>query len=305
MADIVTVALIGSLNYAIFGFAGLIANVALLVALFRIRKENSTFNKTLASLAIANIISDMFFATIGTIFSYGISVKNLSLQVFLKMITLFRINKGFVTVALSHIVFIAIQRLLAVHFPLRFRQLFTTKVTWFLIVLIWLVSIIIFLLSWLIPIDGDEDRKVSYFMLIFGLTLVVCYLWMLNSLHNQCRLSKQLRNSNNAAFGTIRNWKLLLNSIGVTCIFLAFMCPYAISSIKGEDFTHRFLFSSFIAIRTLIDPLVYFFITLCDACLRSAGAQKKDRRISPDEMRGRNSSIISPSRPTIMKVTSI
>ena len=54
---------IASLNYAIFALAGLITNMALLVMLVLVRSEKTPFNRTLASLAIANITSGVFFVT--------------------------------------------------------------------------------------------------------------------------------------------------------------------------------------------------------------------------------------------------
>ena len=283
-----TMGLASSLNYAIFGIAGMIANATLLVALFRTRNEAPPYNKTLASLAIANFISDVFFATIGTMFSYDIKTGNLPFQQWEDTFELLFINKGIIIIALSHIVFIAIQRFIAVHFPFRFRRIFTTKLTWFYISLTWLIAISIFLLSWHIDSNNifAKDRLVSYTILVFVFTLIVCYTWILISLRIQRRVSRQLRSSNNATSDTEHSMKLLLNSVGVTLLFLILVCPYAISSLKGDNFIMRYLLSSLVPVRTVIDPLVYFFISICIKCSRSVVVQKKNDNNSPMELVG-------------------
>ena len=288
-------ALAGSLNYAMFGFIGVIANVALLVSLFRTRKDNPPFNKTLASLGVANFISGVFFAMTGTIFSYSNTTGKLKLEQERKYFKLLFFTKGIIMIALSHIVFIAMQRFIAVNFPLHSRRLFTTKLTWLYISLTWLIAIAIFLLSWLV--DGkdvlEKDRLVPYAILIFGFVLIVCYASILISLRFQNRISGHTRHS----------MRLLLNSVGVTLLFLILVCPYAISSLKGDDAYLRYLVSSLIPFRTVIDPLIYFFVSFCCKRSKRLAVQRRDEKTPQTELQANTLPMDLSTSPSRINVT--
>ena len=298
MMDYQTIAIVGCLNYAIFGFTGVITNVALLVSLFRTRKDNPQFNKTLASLAVANVISDVFFATIGTMFSYGIKTGKLQLEQARSLLKLLFFNKGVLMIALSHVVFIAIQRFIAVHFPIRFRRIFTANTTWFYISLTWFVATALFLLSWFTGAKDvkAKDRLVSYTIIIFGFILIVCYSWIIVSLRNQRRVSRQRRSNGHTASERKHSMKLLLNSVGVTLSFLMLVCPYAVSSLNGNENVLRFLLASLVPIRTVIDPLIYFFISLSGKCSRHHIAMQGRNTHNTSIELGQKNSTKSPSR---------
>ena len=297
MSDIQSLQSIGlasSLNYAIFGFAGMIANAALLVALFRIRKEKSPFNKTLASLAVANFISDVFFAINGTMFSYDITAGNYKFERWNNVSHLLSFNNGAIAVALSHIVFIAIQRFVAVHFPLRFRRIFTTKLSSFYISLTWIAATALILIFWFVDAKNivSKDILASYSILIFGFILIVCYTWILTTLRIRRRISRRLGRRDNATSDTFHCLNLLLNSVGVTLLFLILVCPYAISSLKGDNFILRQLLSSLIPIRTVTDPMIYFFISLCIKCPRHLEVQNRNANNLPNELERNNTAMV-------------
>ena len=268
MPIISEVGLIVSLNYAIFGFAGLITNMALLVMLFRIRNEKTPFNRTLASLAIANITSDVFFATVGIVFALDSVKETLDTSEWNFFFKMIYINRGFVMIALSHVTLIAIQRFVAVQFPIHFKRVLTTRVIIIMLCLCWLIPIALSLPAFFDVKENNEDRILSYSFLAFGVVLIFCYTWILNTLRIQYRLSRTMRNSNNSSLNKKQNLKLLLNSVGVTALFITLVSPYAISSLNREDIDRRYQMSSLIVVRTVVDPLVYFFVSFCGTCPR-------------------------------------
>ena len=268
MTDITVIVLEFSFNYAIFGFAGFIANAALLIMLFRARKSESLFNKTLASLAVANLISDVCFAVSGTLFTYQTLAKIWEFENMLILVRLQFANRAFIAVSLSHIVFIAVQRFVAVYFPFRFKRIFTTKLTWMILVLIWalpLAATVLF--HYVIRSDNDPDVPVAYSIILLGVILTICYTFILIRLIIQRKLTSAMTINNNPTSDTKHKFKLFFNSIGVTFLFLILMLPFAISTLEADILGKwRMLFSSFIAIKTLVDPTVYFFIARCSQC---------------------------------------
>ena len=265
--------LIASLNYTIFGFVGLFTNIALLVMLFRLRKETTPFTRTLISLAIANITSDVFFVTIGIVFALDSVKDTLDLREWSFFYNMVYINRGLVMIALSHVILIAIQRFVAVQFPIRFKRVLTTRVILVMLCFCWLVPVALSLPAFFDVKENNEDRILSYCFLTFGFILIVCYSWILNTLRIQHRLSRTMRSSNNSSSNKKQNLKLLLNSVGVTVLFITLVSPYAVSSLKGEDTNRRYLLSSLIVVRTVVDPLVYFFVSLCHHSLLSIGSR--------------------------------
>ena len=270
---------IASLNYAIFGFAGLITNMALLVVLFRIRNEKTPFTRTLASLAIANITSDVCFATFGIVFALDSVKDTLDFSEWSFFYNMIHINRGFVMIALSHVILIAIQRFVAVQFPFHFKRVLTTRVILIMLCLCWLIPIALLLPAFFDVKEYNEDRILSYSFLTLGFALVFCYTWILNTLRIQYRLSRTMRNINNSSSNKKQNLKLLLNSVGVTVLFITLVSPFAVSTLTGEDEIRRYLLSSLIVVRTVVDPLVYFVVSLCGTCSRCLPMREREQEV--------------------------
>ena len=267
------------LNFSVCGFAGLIANAAVLLKLYRTRKENTVFNKTLASLSVANIISDACFAVTGTMFAYQFSSKRINFKNFYVLLSLHYANRYATGIALSHIMFIAIQRLVAVLYPFRFRRIFTTKVAWIIILLTWIVGpICTSLYHFVFKVRGDPDLPLSYSIIIIGTIIFFCYALILHLLIKRRRLSKRLTNNNEAQSDTSYNFNIFFNSLGVTLLFILFTFPFAIFVLAGSSHDGlRVLFASFLAFKTITDPGVYFFVAKCNCDEKSQSNSSKPK----------------------------
>ena len=253
------------INYTTCGIFGFIANSAVLVKLYRKRKESTVFNKTLASLSISNIISDICFSVSGCIFAYYFLFQKKPVDKIDVVFVLQNTTRFAMCVSISHITFITIQRLAAISFPFRFRRVFTTKVVCIILVLIWIGGFaIVSLYQFVFRIDRDPDAQLSLFIIIVGSILLVSYVWIFDRLLKRGRISKTLSESNRAHSDNGNNIKLFINSLGLTLMFIVFMFPYAIFVLSGRTMDEiRMLFSSFLVFKTICDPLVYFFIAKC------------------------------------------
>ena len=117
------------------------------------------------------------------------------------------VNRGFVMIALSHVILIAIQRFVAVQFPFHFKRVLTTRVILIMLCLCWLIPIALLLPAFFDVKEYNEDRILSYSFLTLGFALVFCYTWILNTLRIQYRLSRTMRNINNSSSNKKRLFK--------------------------------------------------------------------------------------------------
>ena len=258
-----------SLICAVCGFIGFVANLCLFVMIFRERKDMTTFNQTLLSLTVANFASDVCFAVLGTVYTYHLTTKIWTLRSALLLINMHLANRYLISISLFHIIFIAIQRFIAVQFPFSFRRIFTTKIVLASIIFTWIISSTLTTIDCFVIYNKDHaDIILSHLIFIFGLALILLYLWILVHLLKQRRIASELTNNN--AAGSENSFKLFFNCLGITLVFLCLTFPFAISAVGGQVLLKvRLLFLSFIAVKTVTDPLMYFFITkICALVLR-------------------------------------
>eukprot|EP00795_Rhopilema_esculentum_P000469 gene469-10145_t len=245
-------------SYALFGLGGFLVNIAMLIVLRRDKRSESTFNKTMASLGIANMLIGLIFSTAG--FLMVSKYENDSF-----FMALWYVKECVLSVSIFHLVFIAIQRLTAVLFPLRFKVLFTPKMAAILLVAVWIVSIL-FLVCVMLPItnanlDLPSFPPIAYATLLTGIVLLMCYIAMLYRLLHLKRFRFE---SSNADQRSILSFRLFFNSFGVTLVFILLAFPFAVSVIENNKLRHwSTLFATFFAIKTMADPTVYFFISKC------------------------------------------
>ena len=252
------------INYTACGLIGFAANSAVLVKLYQKRKENTVFNKTLASLSTTNTISDICFLVSGCMFIYHFVSNQISIENINILNVLQYVNRYATCISFLHVVFITVQRLAAITFPFRFKRLFTTKVVYVIIILIWITGIaIVSIYHFALTVDGDPDAALSYSIVITGAIMFFSYAWIFYLLVKRGRVSKQLTN-NNSTRSDANNLKIFVNSLGLTLLFFACMFPSAILILLGSKASKlRILFASFLVFKTVCDPLMYFFTTKC------------------------------------------
>ena len=247
--------------YAIFGFLGFIVNSIQIVLMFCKREKKTVFDITLISLALSNATSTICFGALGTLFTYFIATLNFAEENFQTLNNMVYVSDYCVIISLLHITFIAIQRLFAVTLPFRFKAIFTKLVTTVLLMMIWLVSGMMMLLEYFVI--KYAQRKIALACLIFtcGSSLAFIYSFVLYKVLKQRRA---MQNVTSHAANTDHSCKLLLNSIGVTVVFILLTFPYAASVLENDIlFIYGDFFASFLAIKTSFDPTIYFFVNRC------------------------------------------
>ena len=262
------------INQIICGIVGFIANSAVLVSIRRKRKESSFLSKTFASLSIANIISDICFIVSNLMFTYYFISQKISVEETRVLVVLQYANRFATCSSVFHIVFIAIQRFLAISITFQFERILSRKIAYIIIILIWIAALAPFsLFSWAFNTGKDLDIPFFYSTLLIGVILLLSYFWIWYLLVNRVRLQKQITNDNynQANFDTSEH--TLLSSCVVTVLFLATMLPFVTFAmfILPDSTQHalRILIGCLLVIKTLCDPLLYFYIKRCGSSQKS------------------------------------
>ncbi len=212
-----------------FGFIALIANLVQL-RLFYCRKDNiSLFDLTLISITIANILCIVLLVSLYSVcvlvITGKISINHLSTVIYLLFVT-----NVFLIVSLIHIVFIALQRLFAVLYPIRFRQILTKKLCIIFIAILWIISVAIFTTFVFLQLK----YSISYLIFAMESLVALCYSLVLYYTISRRPLVATRMSSN-------VNRKVTILCIGVTISFIAFTFPTAVLNLY-EGFLMEKLF---------------------------------------------------------------
>ena len=207
------------------------------------------FDITIISLAA----SDLMLAAI----SFVLSIIHYSLR---ELITInwytglytFCIYSSSLTSAI-HVLFIAVQRLIAVLYPLKVSILITRKRCIKTICILWLISCVASL-----PVSlkfYDYQLIFMYSPLVIACAIVVCYVIINIKMWTRKRPTASGQSSNNMS--------VLIYSISITAIFMICTFPYTIYTIlypqnvlNGKIAAYAFYL---FYLQVILDPVVYFF----------------------------------------------
>ena len=264
MADTVSIIIYSFIFiFAIFGFIGFIVNSLQVVLMFCKREKKTVFDMTLISLSLSNAASAACFGAFGTLLTYHHTLNLYwPVEVFITYWHLRSVSDYCIMISLFHIIFIAMQRFVAVTFPLRFKAFITKKITLVVLILIWLVSGMMMLVEYFVIKYAKRKIAMAYLIFSCGLSLAVLYCFVFYKVVKQRRA---MQNVTSHVANTSHSYKLLFNSIGVTVVFILLTFPYA-AIVLGKSYTYYNLFASFLAIKTAFDPMIYFFINRCHRC---------------------------------------
>lgn len=268
MVSMYVVSFVLCVNYTICGFVGVIANSAVLLTIHRSRKENSAFKKTLASLSTSNLIASFCFSISGCIFAYHFVSQRISVNYSCVLIALQYSNRYATSVSFLHIVLITIQKLAAILFPFHFKRIFTTKVTYVIIFLIWITGFAMISRYQLVVMTGGRpDYALSYSIIAIGVMLLISYSWIFHRLLKRESLSKQPTNYDKDQSYASNKSNTFIDSIGLSLLSIFVMIPcivFVVFVLSGSTMSELYiLFTSLLALKTICDPLVYLYIARC------------------------------------------
>eukprot|EP00795_Rhopilema_esculentum_P012979 gene12979-3744_t len=240
-----------------FGIIGLWLNAVEFVSITCNRRKMTAFYLTLVSLGFADLLACASYVFYGGTFLATYSSSATIHPVFNTVrVVSQKLIFGFLAISCIHIVFIAVQRLCAVRFPLSFSRVFSTAKCHVCIAIAWCVGLTYAVLN----VYSERVGIVScYQLLVFGVMLIVMYCVII------CQAtfrSPVLRTNSTASMKQSK--RVLIHSICVTIIFIACNFPYAINFLFfASNRSPLRYFYGLLALRAILDPMLYFFIHRC------------------------------------------
>ena len=253
--------IISSLVICILGIA---LNSSEIVSLVYVKRTKLPFDITLISLAASDL---MLAATSILIIIFPVFVPASVTWAWYFMFSMICILTSSTSSAL-HLLFIAIQRLIAVLYPLKLTVWMTRNRCIIVICLLWLIPIVISA-----PVSIHFYALQEYFMcspLISASIILVCYIVINIKMLTRKRLAVSGQPS--------QNIHVLVYSICISAIFLICNLPYTLYTILYPDSVQNKttpLYAIYLFyLQVILDPVVYFFSHIskknrCVLCFRS------------------------------------
>ena len=243
--------------------AGATANF-LVIFLFATRRELRRKNSDLLILNLA--LAD--FTSLTTFLPWNIYLTKLGRNEYSAYYT--SLNTFCLFLSSTAVLTIAVDKFLAVVYPLRYTTFVTRTKTLFTILGTWLVATFLGIAHFIVDVFMSHknhailDKCLSVAVLIKMIFVVSLYIVVFKAVKNQLTLQRNLNNHKASSQREKQENSFLksaLNTFIVVCLFYATYLPYAVlqmMSIYADFVTWRRLFS-FIYINACINPLVYFF----------------------------------------------
>ncbi len=239
------------------GSLGIIANVTQLILFCRDKNRNrSPFGLTLLSLNAADVLASIAICLLG-ITHFAVLVDS----------ALFKSLKQVVTSALAfsllssitHIAFIAIQRVMAVARPLKVKRIITKSRCYIILALMWIVSVALAIAVLFAYKQG--------FMVLGGMGIAIGIALMV--LYSVIYYKTKKRNSFDNTNGDMQRRRrqsereVLKYSVAVTAVFVVCNYPKGLDHFIKFPLCLQITFNFLFSINPLLDTLLYFLISYC------------------------------------------
>ncbi len=233
---------------------GIISTVAETILIICDKKlRNSPFGIALLSLGISDVLVSVFFLIFG-IFAFYLNTLPSPLitsdnTLAINMLIFFSISLTFSFVAsFTHVVFIALQRLIAVTFPLQAKRIITNYRCRLITTLLWIFSVLI------AAVDLFQFGKVfSYIATVAGIAVVVIYTFICYKVKQSSFINHQDQDSDRQTEN-----RVLVNSLAVTVIFIVCFLPCSLSMIISRNSRSSIVFDILLSMNPFLDSMVYF-----------------------------------------------
>lgn len=218
------------------GSLGMILNMFQLILMVRGKKTKLAFDITILSLDIADIFASISLILDSIRESFSLNGVIIYSETFRRINSIglyFSIYSSF-----FHALLIAMQRLFAVFFPMKFQKHFTKRSCITCLVVIWILSLLLSVLTNYLKFS----RKIFPHMIVsIGVLLTVFYFMICWRLYSQRRTVSARRSS---TVGHRNHW-VLQYSVIVTVAFIACTFPFGVLLIRRSTGTFNSLQETF------------------------------------------------------------
>ncbi len=239
--------------YTAEGSLGLIVNIAQLVSIYRNKNQRSSvFGLALLSLNIADILASLSFTFAGSVL-LAVIFKIIDLKLFRDLSNVLTASIVFsMTLSFSHVVFVALQRMLAVAFPLRVKRIITKSRCYIILAFLLIISVGLASMRFFYI---EVSVVLSLLAIVVGIMLIVmysviCFKTMRRSIEiNFSEAQRRCQQSDT---------EVLLYSIAITIVFIT--CNYPISLKNFIDYPQLIFTVSNVlfGLNPFLDTMLYF-----------------------------------------------
>ena len=256
--------------YAALGLLGLLANIAQIVSMVITDRRHSIFEISLLSLCCADMLSAL------TMSAYGLYITAFKRQVTLSNIKYLDVGLNTtITVALMTMNLIAMQRLLATVYPLKFKVKFTRRKLVLILAVTWVVPFLYGIIGTLF-INKNQMLQINSVI-----TLSTCILLILQyGIIYYFLKSRSTTTRNRASTRSV-----LFHSVLISASFVFSFTPFSIHIFlspllkKELDLTLGAVFNALVATNPFLDTVVYFFVYNCRARRATVNAARQVNNI--------------------------
>ena len=239
--------------YITFSFLALVGNVVVLRLLYKRGNGRTVFDVTVASLVFADLCTAIGFLASNISFLVFLKTGDVSESVEKFFDIFFEFTIFCFIASILHVILITAERLCALFFPLKYRQVVTNKGIRWPILIIWMTSLSGSLVHALV-LNGKQSDKAIGIMIVVS-SGILCVMYSIIAI-------KILYLKRRSMFKSKRDRIVLMNSLAVTISFLVCLLPLAFG-LLGVDKSSKStgLLSSLVAVKLLLDPLLYFYVS--------------------------------------------
>ncbi len=239
-----------------FGCLGIVSNTLQIVLISRSRDRQKVFTMTLLSLSIADLIASIMasFIAFCSIFE-ALDIAKLKGSEFAG-ITGFAFSNGSSSL---HILFIAIQRLCIVMFPLRFKRIFTTFRAKLALASIWSLSAAFTLIYCFF--HNLFLKHSSYALVADSIIMALLYGLLCYKIQKQQQERRRILNSTQK-----KSMRIFMHSVAVLAAFMLCTLPYAviyITPLHGFEKIGNEIGWTMLTLNPFLDSLLYFLSSYC------------------------------------------
>lgn len=239
--------------YILFSSLAVIGNTAVLRLLYKRGCRRTVFDITVGSLVIADLCTAIGFLSSNITFITTMKTATVSEGVEKFFNIFFEFTIFCFVVSILHVILITTERLYALFSPLKYRQIATKNRAKVPIIITWIASLA-GSLAHAFAFKADQSDKAIGLMIIVS-SGVLCLLYGIIAI-------KIIFLKRKSMFKSRKDHLVLMNSLVVTVSFLACLLPLAIGLLgANKNNGSTYLLSSFVAIKLLLDPILYFYVS--------------------------------------------
>ena len=216
--------LVSYIVFEVIALLGILFNLAQITFIIRHKNTKIPFDISVLGLCVADLFSVIIWLSI---YIYRHLLENKVVLFRQKYVFIISLGGFFVLASSSlfHTLFIAMQRVFAVFFPLKFRIFFTRKSCFACLVVIWFVSFLVGFLA-----TRFEFYKVfSVSVLACGVSLIFCYIFVCLGVYRQSKTISSMTVSNRSQ--NRNNKRTIIYCVMVTVLYI--ICTFPVAILLG------------------------------------------------------------------------